>query len=155
MSDYNCQEIGTIRTPYKKGDRIPIQSKFSTEMTGKIILKPEYVAGLKDLEGFSHAFLIYYFHQSREVRLQAKPFLENQEHGIFAIRGPHRPNHLGLSIVHILSIHDNIITFEEVDMFDETPLLDIKPYVKYFDNRVTSNNGWLEKHFNQRQQSIE
>jgi len=79
--------------------------------------------------------------------MEGRPFLEQDRHGIFAIRSPHRPNHIGLSIVKIKSIENNRMVFTEVDVVDGAPLLDIKPYVKYFDSRENVLSGWLDKHF--------
>jgi tRNA-Thr(GGU) m(6)t(6)A37 methyltransferase TsaA len=141
--------IGIIRTPYKEPKGIPIQGKFKRGIKGTIILNSKYQAGLKDIEGFSHLILIYYFNRSKKERLAGKPFLEDKDHGIFAIRSPHRPNHIGFSIVKLEKVKDNIITFSEVDILDKTPLLDIKPYVKHFDGRDKVKNGWIEKHFKQ------
>ncbi len=104
-------------------------------------------ADVNDLDGFSHAILLYYFHKSKTCRMTAQPFLEDQPHGIFAIRSPHRPNHIGLSIVKITRIEPGRLYFQEVDMLDKTPVLDIKPYVKYFDSRENTTAGWVEKHF--------
>lgn len=139
--------IGIINTPYKEPKGIPIQGKFEKGVTGTIRLFPEYRAGLKDIEGFSHLILIYHFNRSKEERLTGKPFLEDVEHGIFAIRSPHRPNHIGFSIVKIKKVKGKTITFSEVDILDGTPLLDIKPYVKRFDSRGKVKNGWIDKHF--------
>ena len=115
-------------------------------MKAWIELEEEYGAGLKDLDGFSHAIIIYYFHKSQKEEVIGKPFLEDKEHGIFAIRSPHRPNHIGLSVVKIEEIEDNKLHFSEVDVLDQTPVLDIKPYVKYFDVRADVVSGWLDKH---------
>ena len=139
--------IGVIRTPYTVPKDIPIQGIFKSEVEGCVKLKPEFAAGLKDLDGFSHAILLYHFHRSSKERLEASPFLEPVNHGIFAIRSPHRPNHIGLSIVKIKCIQDNKIYFTEVDMLDGTPLLDIKPYSKHFDQRENVISGWMDKHF--------
>jgi tRNA-Thr(GGU) m(6)t(6)A37 methyltransferase TsaA len=139
--------IGIIHTPYKEPKGMPIQGKFEKGVTGNIRLFPEYQAGLKGIEGFSHLILIYYFNRSKEERLMGKPFLEDTEHGIFAIRSPHRPNHIGVSIVKLKSVKGRTITFSEVDILDGTPLLDIKPYVKHFDSRDKVRNGWIDKHF--------
>lgn len=141
--------IGIIHTPYREPKGMPIQGKFKKGVKGKVCLFPEYRAGLKDIEAFSHLILIYYFDRSKEERLSGKPFLEDAEHGIFAIRSPHRPNHIGFSIVKLERVEDNTIIFSEVDMLDKTPLLDIKPYVKHFDSRDKVKNGWIDKHFKQ------
>jgi tRNA (adenine37-N6)-methyltransferase len=101
---------------------MPIQGKFEKGIRGKIRLFPKYQAGLKDIEGFSHLVLIYHLNRSKEERLVSKPFLEDKEHGLFAIRSPHRPNHIGFSIVKLEKVGKNIIVFSEVDMLDGTPL---------------------------------
>lgn len=139
--------IGIIHSPYKECEEIPIQGRFKDNIEAWVELKDEFVKGLKDLDKFSHCILIYYFHKSDKEKIEEKPFLEDIKHGIFAIRSPHRPNHIGFSIVKIKRINQNKIYFSEVDIIDETPLLDIKPYVKYFDNREEAICGWLEKHF--------
>jgi tRNA (adenine37-N6)-methyltransferase len=139
--------IGIIYTPYKEPKGMPIQGKFEKGVRGMIRLYPKYQAGLKDIKGFSHLILIYHFNQAKEERIIGKPFLENKEHGIFAIRSPHRPNHIGFSIVKLEKVEGRIVTFSEVDMLDGTPLLDIKPYVAHFDSRKHTKNGWIDKHF--------
>ncbi len=147
MQDIFMTPIGIIHSPYKQIDGIPIQGKFKPEVKAYVELKDKYVLGLKDLEGFSHAIIIYYFHKSEKEQIIGKPFLEDKEHGIFAIRSPHRPNHIGLSVVKIEEIADNKLHFSEVDVLNSTPVLDIKPYVKHFDVRDNIISGWIEKHF--------
>ncbi len=139
--------IGIIHTPYKKSRGIPIQGKFARNIYGVIRLFPEYQEGLKDIEGFFHLILIYYFNRSEKEELLGKPFLENKKHGIFAMRSPHRQNHIGFSIVRLEKVSGTMLTFSEVDIFDKTPLLDIKPYIAYFDSRQRVRNGWLSPHF--------
>jgi len=147
MNQIKMHPIGIIHSPYKESKDIPIQGKFKDDVEAWIELKDEYVRGLRDLDKFSHAILLYYFHKSNKENIEGKPFLENETHGIFAIRSPNRPNHIGLSVVKIKSIDRNKLYFTQVDMIDGTPLLDIKPYVKYFDSRENIVSGWLEKHF--------
>ena len=147
MEQIVMNPIGIIHSPYKQPKNIPIQGTFKPDVEAWVKLKEEYRSGLKDLDKFSHAILIYYFHKSREEQLQGRPFLENETHGIFAIRSPHRPNHIGLSIVKIGRIEGNKLYFSEVDVLDQTPVLDIKPYVKYFDGRQDVVCGWVDKHF--------
>jgi len=147
ITPIELKPVGIIHTPYHEPKDIPIQGIFKSEVKGWVELEEKYKPGLKDLEGFSHVILICYFHRSTEEHLEGKPFLEDETHGIFAIRSTHRPNHLGLSIVKINKIIDNKLYFSEVDMLDGTPLLDIKPYSKYFDCRENVVSGWLEKPF--------
>ncbi|GAH74113.1 unnamed protein product, partial [marine sediment metagenome] len=136
-----------IHSPYPESKDIPIQGTFNDKIEAWLELKDEYVNGLKDLDGFSHAIIIYYFHKSYREEIEGRPFLEQNEHGIFAIRSPHRPNHIGFSIIKIKRIKANKVYFTEVDVLDGTPLLDIKPYVKYFDSRDNVISGWVDKHF--------
>ena len=145
--EIKIKPIGIIHTSYKEPKGIPIQGKFKKGVRGTIRLFPKYQAGLKDIEGFSHIILIYYFDRAKEEKLTGKPFLEDTPHGIFAIRSPHRPNHIGFSIVKLENVKRGVITFSEVDILDGTPLLDIKPYVKHFDSRDNVKNGWIEKYF--------
>ena len=147
MNQIIIYPIGIIHSPYKKSMDIPIQGTFKREVEAYVELKDKYVRGLKDLHKFSHAIIIYYFHKSHKEEIEGKPFLEKDKHGIFAIRSPHRPNHIGFSIVKIKSIKANKLFFTEVDVLDGTPVVDIKPYVKYFDHRDNVISGWLDKHF--------
>jgi tRNA-Thr(GGU) m(6)t(6)A37 methyltransferase TsaA len=147
MNQITMHPIGIIHSPYNESKDIPIQGRFKDDVEAWVELDGDYVKGLKDLDKFSHAILLYYLHKSNREGIEGKPFLEDDVHGIFAIRSPHRPNHIGLSIVKIKRIQENKLCFTEVDMFDGTPLLDIKPYVKYFDRRDNVVSGWLDKHF--------
>ena len=147
MKQITMTPIGIIRSPYKQVKDIPIQGKLKPEVKAYIELKDEYAPGLKDLGGFSHAIIIYYFHMSQKEEVVGKPFLEDKKHGIFAIRSPHRPNHIGLSVVKIEALEENKLHFSEVDILDQTPVLDIKPYVKHFDVRDNTTSGWIDKHF--------
>lgn len=136
--------IGIIHTPFKTKEGMPIQSNGAKGIKGQIELNEEFVPGLADLDGFSHIILIYCFHKSTGFELLTRPFLDNKQRGVFATRAPKRPNPIGLSVVRILKIEKNIIYVENVDILDETPLLDIKPYIPDFDIHKTEKNGWIE-----------
>jgi tRNA (adenine37-N6)-methyltransferase len=135
--------IGKILAPFNTLEGMPIQSVAAKNVEGTIQLDPLYVQGIKDLDGFS--LLIYHFHKIREYTLQVVPFLDDEPHGIFATRFPKRPNPIGFSIVRLKSIAGNNIHILDVDVLNETPLLDIKPYVPMFDAIETSKIGWFEK----------
>lgn len=141
--------IGIVHSPYMDSKGTPIQGVFADRQEAWVELQEKYVPGLKDLDGFSHAILLYHFHKSDREEIRGKPYLENEEHGIFAIRSPHRPNHLGLSVVKIARIEGGRLYFTEVDVLDGTPVLDIKPYVKQFDCRGDATSGWIEKLYRQ------
>ncbi len=135
--------IGTIHTPFRKIEGMPIQSIGSKGTKGTVELKKEYVEALMDLEKFSHIYLIFHLHKSQGFDLQVIPFLDDKPHGLFATRAPRRPNPIGISVVKLISIKDNILEIENVDMLDGTPLLDIKPYISQFDIHHIEKNGWI------------
>jgi tRNA (adenine37-N6)-methyltransferase len=139
--------IGIVHSPYREAKGTPIQGVFDEKTEAWVEVQMKYVAGFQDLDGFSHAILLYQFHKSDKEEIVGSPYLEKQPHGVFATRSPHRPNHLGLSVVRIQQIEGNRMYFTEVDMLDGTPVLDIKPYVKQFDSRPDAVSGWIEKHF--------
>ena len=116
-----------------------------SDSQGSIEIFTKYQAGLRDLSGFSHLYCLYYFDMVKQpVPLQSKPFLDNELKGVFAIRTPFRPNPIGISILQILEIIENIIKVNHVDILDGTPILDLKPYVAQFDNIKKTKNGWLK-----------
>jgi tRNA-Thr(GGU) m(6)t(6)A37 methyltransferase TsaA len=136
--------IGVVHTPFKSLKGIPIQFSMSNTK-GTIEIFPNYMAGLKDLSGFSHLYCLYFFDMVKQpVPLQSKPFLVNEKKGVFAIRTPFRPNPIGISILEILDISGNEIMVNNLDILDKTPVLDLKPYTSQFDNIKTTKIGWLK-----------
>lgn len=127
--------IGTINTPFKELENMPIQPYGAKDTKAKIILNEEYKEGLKDLDEFSHVYLIYYFHKIKEHKLSVIPFNDktNTKRGVFSTRTPVHPNKIGISKVRVESVKDNILTVQGIDILDGTPLLDIKPYIENFD----------------------
>ena len=100
---------------------------------------------MRDLDGFSHIILVYHFHLSKGYSLNVVPFMDDNSHGVFATRAPRRPNSIGISIVKLIEIENNILHIENIDIVDGTPLLDIKPYVRDFDYFKEERKGWLSK----------
>lgn len=142
---YSIQPIGIIHSPFTNREGMPIQPGASRGAKGKVVLDAEYTAGLQDLDGFSHVILVYYFHQANSPQLLVKPFLDDVKRGLFATRAPSRPNPLGISVVKLLSIQDNVLEVQDLDILDGTPLLDLKPYVPDFDRPGEVRIGWLEE----------
>lgn len=141
-----CQPIGVLRTPFKEISDMPIQPAGAQGVYGYIELNHELVDGLTDLDGFSHVTVLYHFHHTAEVRLHVEPFLDKSSRGVFATRAPCRPNPIGLSVLRLHKVVGNLIELEGVDMMDETPLLDIKPYVPEFDLPTGPvRSGWLHE----------
>ena len=92
------QPIGLIHSPFQQLEQMPIQPATSSSADGYAQIFPEYVPGLKDLDGFSHVFLLYHLHKSPRADLTVTPFLDQEPRGIFATRAPTRPNPIGLSV---------------------------------------------------------
>ncbi len=145
MNEISYKSIGIIHTPNKEPEGTPIQPRGAEGIKGEIEIFDDFTDGLKDLDGFSHIILLYHFHKSGKAELQIKPYMDKEKHGVFAMRGPSRPNPIGLSIVKLNKIEDNRLFIENVDIVDGTPLLDIKPYVPDFDIHEVESFGWLEK----------
>jgi len=145
MSEIKYKPIGVIHSPFKEPRGVPIQPTAGQNIDGTVEIFPEYIEGLEDIEKFSHIILIYHFHLSREFSLKIKPYMDNQVHGVFATRAPSRPNHIGISIVHLIKVEKEKLYIKDLDIVDGTPLLDIKPYVPEFDIRQVKKIGWLKK----------
>jgi tRNA-Thr(GGU) m(6)t(6)A37 methyltransferase TsaA len=137
--------IGFIRTPFREPTGVPIQPSRGRGVRGTVIVEPEFVAALADVDGFSHVVLLCHLHRARPWRPRVVPFLDTVERGLFATRAPSRPNPIGLSVVRLLEVAGDRLEVEDVDLLDETPVLDIKPYVPDFDAPVEVRLGWLEE----------
>jgi tRNA-Thr(GGU) m(6)t(6)A37 methyltransferase TsaA len=151
--EFKVNQIGIIHSPFKEPKGTPIQPSAARDVAGSIELFKPYTAGLKDLNGFSHIILVYFFHLVRQTSLEVIPFMDDQPHGIFSTRAPGRPNPIGISTVRLVQIQGHILTIKDVDMVDGTPLLDIKPYIPGFDIRDDIRIGWLQKNISKLQGS--
>ncbi len=143
-AEITFRPIGVVHSPYIRPEGTPIQGKFSPEQEASIEIFPEFSSGLEGLEGFTHIYLLYHFHLSTGYKLITAPFLDDNPRGVFSIRAPNRPNPIGLSVVRLKKIKDNIITISEVDLLEGTPILDIKPYIPEFDCHPEASSGWVE-----------
>ncbi|MGD8997688.1 MAG: tRNA (N6-threonylcarbamoyladenosine(37)-N6)-methyltransferase TrmO [Anaerolineae bacterium] len=137
--------IGVVHSPFKEPKGTPIQPPSAEGVAGTVEVFLEYVEGLMDLDGFSHIILLYHFHLSRTSSLRVKPYMDDEVHGVFAMRGPSRPNPIGLSIVRLVRVEGPVLHIRDVDIVDGTPVLDIKPYVPQFDARDVERIGWLDE----------
>jgi tRNA-Thr(GGU) m(6)t(6)A37 methyltransferase TsaA len=137
--------IGIIHSPFKEPEGMPIQPPGAAGSKGTVEVFEDFRSGLKDLDGFSHIILLYHFHRSYGFNLHVVPFIDSEERGLFATRAPKRPNPIGLSVVQLDRIKDGVLYIRNVDILDDTPLLDIKPYVPEFDAQKEVRTGWLEK----------
>jgi tRNA-Thr(GGU) m(6)t(6)A37 methyltransferase TsaA len=136
------ETIGVIRTPYQTKADCPIQPLYTSGMLGRVEVLAQYAEGLKDIETFSHLHLLYLFDRAGAISLVRATFLDDTPHGIFASRHPCRPSGIGLSIVKLVRREGNVLIVEGADMLDETPLIDIKPYIPQYDAIPSASTGW-------------
>lgn len=139
-----CRPIGFIRSRFPDPEGVPVQAAGAQAEIATLEVLPEYLPGLRDIEGFDHLILLTHFHRCAGERLEVMPFLDVQPRGVFATRAPARPNRLGLSVVRLLEVDGCRLRFAGTDMVDGTPVLDIKPYVPRFDAPVPGRIGWFE-----------
>ena len=140
--EFSIDLIGVIHSPYQTKEECPIQGVFRPEGKGKVEVFPEYEEALATIETFSPLYLFYAFDRAGEIKLSRATFLDDTPHGVFASRHPCRPNGIGMSVVKLDKRVRNILEISEIDVLDQTPLIDIKPYIPRFDLRPEAGNGW-------------
>lgn len=136
--------VGILHTPFTELSCMPIQPAGAQGIPGELEIYPEFVPGLDDVEGFSRIFVIYHFHRVSGYSLRVIPFMDTTERGLFATRAPCRPNPIGISVLRLVSREGPVLKVMDVDMADETPVLDIKPYIPDFDSYPVERSGWME-----------
>ncbi len=138
--------IGIVHSPYYGRGETPRQGCGREEIC-QVEVFQEFEEGLKDIEGFSHIILIYWFHKSRGYHLLITTPWDIELHGLFTTRSPDRPCPLGLCVVELVAREKNILKVKGLDAIDGTPLLDIKPYIPSIDGKSNAQVGWLKGKF--------
>lgn len=139
---FTPKPIGVVKSPYTQTKDIPKGPGAKHDVVGALKISPDYEAGLTDIEGFSHLFVLWAFDRSDGFELLCMPPSDDRPHGVFATRSPRRPNPIGLTVVELLRREGRVLHVRGVDMLDGTPILDIKPYL----SSVPANalrRGWL------------
>jgi tRNA-Thr(GGU) m(6)t(6)A37 methyltransferase TsaA len=134
--------IGTVHSRFTQQKGTPIQGKMAPEETAEIEIYPDYAPGLKDLEGFDYVYVFFKFDRADKKKLLVRPYLDEVERGVFSTRSPLRPNPLGMTIVKLDKIVENRIFVSGVDILDNSPVIDIKPYIPDFDHNLPKKTGW-------------
>lgn len=123
------QPIGTVRSPYTESGQIPKGPGARHLAEGVLEIRPELEPGLRDIEGFSHLFVLWVFDRVDGANLLAHPPTDDRPHGVFATRSPRRPNPIGLTVVELLGRDGARLRVRGLDMLDGSPIVDIKPYL--------------------------
>ncbi len=139
---FQPQPIGFVSSPYAETSAIPRGLGAQHQAEGILRILPDFEAGLKDIEGFSHLFVIWEFDRVSGYDLVSTPPTDPRPHGVFATRSPYRPNPIGLTVVELLRREDERLYVRGVDMLDGTPILDIKPYLSGVATEKL-RRGWL------------
>jgi tRNA-Thr(GGU) m(6)t(6)A37 methyltransferase TsaA len=145
--------IGIIRTPFPEAPGTPIQGVYARGSEGRVVLSESFAPALDDIEGFERLWLVYWMDRIGPYKPKVIPYRDTKEHGLFATRSPSRPNAIGMSVVRFLKREGCVLFVADVDMLDNTPLLDIKPYVPEFDAHPQSRAGWFDNPGVDRRQS--
>lgn len=143
-TNISLRTIGRIRTPFRAGNGTPIQPAYAQGAEGQVIVADHFAAALDDIEGFERLWLVYWMDRVVAFQSRVVPYRDTREHGLFATRSPCRPNPIGLSAVRLLRREGCVLHVADVDMLDDTPLLDIKPYVPEFDAHPSAKAGWFD-----------
>ena len=138
----SLRPIGFVRSPFEGTAQVPRGLGAQHTAEGTLDLLPELEAGLQDIEGFSHLFVIWLFDRARGSELTGTPPSDDRPHGVFATRSPRRPNPIGLTVVELLRRDGPRLRVRGVDMLDGTPILDIKPYLSSVPEEHL-RRGWL------------
>lgn len=144
MLERDLRIIGRIRSPHLEARGTPIQPAYARGAEGQVVLNPELAPALDDIEGFERLWLLYLMDRVDTYRLHVVPYRDTRPHGVFATRSPTRPNPLGISVVRLLAREGNVLHVADLDVLDDTPLLDLKPYVPIFDAHPSSRAGWFD-----------
>lgn len=137
------QAIGFVRSPQRLHHDAPRQSGLGRGADGEIHVVEGLQNCLQDLAGFSHVWVLSWFHHARGFRQQIVPPRDVQKRGLFATRAPQRPNPIGLSCVPLLRIEKRVLHIGDHDLLDGTPVLDIKPYLAYCDSVPGALAGYV------------
>ncbi len=141
------QAIGVVHSSYRERFATPRQATLDTAEPAQIHLNAglNFEQAVKDLEGFSHIWVIYWMHLNQGWNPTVIPPRGPKiRRGLFSTRAPHRPNSMGLSAVRLKKVVGRVLHIEGHDMLDGTPVLDIKPYIPYADAMPDASSGWLD-----------
>ena len=134
--------IGHVRSPYQEAREVPKGMGAKHEAEGILEIEPELEAGLSDIDGFSHLYVLWHFDRVESYELVGTPPCDDRPHGVFATRSPFRPNPIGLTVVELVRREGNRLHVRGIDMLDGTPILDIKPYLSNVPAEKL-RRGWL------------
>lgn len=126
--DASLYFIGRIHTPWKRREDCP-KNRRQTDSVCTIAVDPRWQQALLGIETCSHLIVLYWMDKARRDLVVQVPRHSVNRRGTFALRSPVRPNPIALSVVRLIGIEGTRISVVGLDCLDDTPLLDIKPYL--------------------------
>ncbi len=143
--EFRVRPVAVLRSPYRVHEGTPRQPRVGDEVEGFVVVRQGLQNLLKDLDGFSHVWLIAWMCFARGWNDLVVPPRDVRKRGLFATRAPHRPNPIGLSLVELRGIDRRVLRIGAHDLLDGTPILDIKPYLDYADSVDGARHGWVDE----------
>jgi tRNA-Thr(GGU) m(6)t(6)A37 methyltransferase TsaA len=143
---FEIQIIGRARTPWQRREDAPHQASVAAASEGIVAVAPEFRAALADLDTFQRIWLVFLFDRSNGWAAKVKPPRGGPKRGVFATRAPNRPSQIGLTSVAVIGVDVTTgeVRVRGIDLLDDTPILDIKPYLPMVDAWPDAGHGWLE-----------
>lgn len=141
------EPIGVVRTPFQRfydTPRQPAVGELVDESFVELFAGKNYEQAVEDLEGCERIWLVVHFHRATTWKPKVLPPRGRSKRGVFATRSPHRPNPIGITCCELLQVRGRILTIRGTDLLDNTPVLDIKPYLSYADSFPESAVAWVD-----------
>lgn len=137
--------IGIVHSPWLDKRSAPRQPTEARDVCGRIELHAQdgLQDALSDLEEWTHIWVLFWFHLNDSWHAKVQPPRSHKKRGLFSTRSPYRPNPIGMSVLRLDRVEGSVLYVRDLDILDQTPVLDIKPYVAYTDAVSGASNGWL------------
>jgi tRNA-Thr(GGU) m(6)t(6)A37 methyltransferase TsaA len=137
--------IGIVHSPWTDKRSAPRQPAEARGVVGLIELNAgtELADALTDLDAWTHIWVLFWFHLNNTWNPKVLPPRSHKKRGVFATRSPYRPNPIGMSVLRLTGVSGSTLNVCDLDILDQTPVLDIKPYVAYTDAVIDAGAGWL------------
>lgn len=143
----NFNPIGIFTTDLKEKYHAGRQPGVTAGVKGVIHLQSgfNFEQAVEDLHGFERIWVIFAFDRNHHWKPKVQPPRGDKKRGVFATRSPHRPNPIGMSCVELLKLDGLKLLIGSHDLLDQTPILDIKPYLPYADAFPEAKAGWIDE----------
>jgi tRNA (adenine37-N6)-methyltransferase len=142
----SIEPVACFHSSFKEKADAPRQGALSKDNIGVIRFFPQknFEQAIEDLQGMEKIWVVFWMDRVSGWKAKVQPPRDISKKSVFATRSPHRPNPIGLSCVTLVSVNGLDLVIKDHDLLDQTPVLDIKPYLPYADSFPSAKVGWLE-----------